>query len=62
MVLPPGRGANTEEERATDTPAEKKSPSKRAAFPFKYRDPTTSGLSFTVKAGPNELSLDLKSK
>jgi len=63
MVLPALPKAGTEEELATDTPAEGKPQAKLAApFPRKYSDPTTSGLTFTVKEGSNEMNLDLKSR
>jgi hypothetical protein len=63
MVLPAESRADTEANRATDTPSEKKGKDRRpASFSVKYKDPTTSGLSFTVNVGPNELILDLKSK
>jgi hypothetical protein len=63
MVVPAGSRTNTEEERANDAPSEKKGRDRPlATFPAKYRDPTTSGQSFTVKDGPNQLVLDLKSK
>lgn len=63
MVLPALPKAGTEEELATDTPAEGQPQAKLAApFPRKYSDPTTSGLTFTVKEGSNEMNLDLKSR
>ncbi|MBY0455922.1 MAG: DUF4198 domain-containing protein [Gemmataceae bacterium] len=64
MVVLEGAAANTEEERANDTPADPKAARKarRPFFPRKYTDPTTSGLSFAVGDGPNQLDLDLKSK
>ncbi len=33
-----------------------------SGFPAKYGNPTTSGLTFTVRDGPNQLDLALKSK
>lgn len=63
MVLPALPMAGTEEELATDTPAEGNPQAKLSTpFPRKYADPTTSGLTFTVKEGPNELNLELKSR
>jgi hypothetical protein len=63
MIVPPGSRTNTDEERANDAPSEAKRRERPlASFPAKYRDPTTSGLTFTVKGGPNQLVLDLKSK
>jgi len=63
MVVPAGSRTNTEEERATDMPTEKKARDRRPpSFPAKFRDPTTSGLFFTVKGGQNQLLLELKSR
>jgi hypothetical protein len=31
-------------------------------LPAKYKNPTTLGLTFTAKDGPNQLDLDLKSE
>ncbi|MBA4188144.1 MAG: hypothetical protein C0467_09015 [Planctomycetaceae bacterium] len=63
MVVVEGGQANTQEEREDDMPAAPKPKGKRRpAIPAKYSDPTTSGLTFTVKEGPNELVLELKSK
>ena len=65
MVVAAGGQADTEEDRQTDTPSQKKTErgkNKRLSpFPGKYKSPATSGLSFTVQNGPNELNLDLKS-
>ncbi len=63
MVVLEGAQANTEEERENDAPAEKGGrPRRGSRLPAKYTSPTTSGLTFTVKDGPNQLDLDLKSK
>ena len=65
MVVLEGAQAATEEEGENDTPAEKrpKGKGRRASpLPPKYSNPATSGLSFTVKDGPNTLDLDLKSR
>jgi hypothetical protein len=63
MVLPALPMAGTEEELADDMPAEGQPQAKLATpFPRKYADPTTSGLTFTVKEGNNELNLELKSR
>jgi hypothetical protein len=66
MVVVSGGRVNTDEDRETDTPAEKqteKGKGKRLSpFPIKYQSPATSGLSFTVQNGPNQLNLALKSK
>ena len=65
MVVLEGAQAASEEDRENDTPTEKrpKGKGRRASpLPPKYSNPATSGLSFTVKEGPNTLDLDLKSK
>jgi hypothetical protein len=63
MVVVEGGQANTEEERENDMPgAPKPKGKRRPAIPAKFSDPTTSGLTFKVNEGPNELVLDLKSK
>jgi hypothetical protein len=65
MVVASGGTADSEEDRQTDTPSDRKPEkgrSKRPPLPVKYKTPSTSGLSFTVQDGPNELTLDLKSK
>ena len=66
MVVAAGGAPAAEEDRENDTPPEKKTEkgkNKRLSpLPVKYKDPTTSGLAFTVKDGPNELNLELKTK
>jgi hypothetical protein len=62
MVIVEG-AADSEEARENDTPTERKGKGKRGiSFPAKYRNPATSGLTVTVKDGPNTLDLELKSK
>jgi hypothetical protein len=50
----PTDDVESNEENAVKTKAPK-----GAALPTKYRTATTSGLTFTVKDGPNQLDLDL---
>lgn len=60
MVLGPGSSDNADEH--DDTPPVKGKGRRPRAIPTKYGSPTTSGLSFTVQNGPNELNIDLKAK
>jgi len=72
MVQKAGMAMEADEDPDPETPQPKRGKPKtftetvkalnNSAFPSKYGNPTTSGLTFTVKDGPNQLELDLKSR
>lgn len=60
MVLGASGSDNADEEQ--EAPAVTGKGRRPRTIPSKYASPTTSGLSFTVHNGPNELIIDLKAK
>jgi hypothetical protein len=62
MVVPAGRPARADDEDPEQPRPGGKGGPRPPPFPAKYKSPKLSGLTATVRAGPNQIDLDLKSK